>query len=181
MKLKGKTLPGLTTGTVTIQRPGTDGETESFRLKLVPLPGGWDRLMRSRGLIGYRPAPQKVRLVDGKPFINPETRQAEFYEDDEDPEYLRMLNKYYRRLQAMRLASHLRADEDIQFEAKEPAGKDKDEWLKYADALVQEVVDFGLTDQEVDEIVRVADSLSVSVEPDEGFKAFLARTSSAAP
>lgn len=179
MKHKGRKLTGLNRGVVTITRQDGSGEPETISLTIAPLEAGWHQLMRSRG-IGDFPEPPTRPLRDGdKLVVNPHTGNVDYYQDNEDPEYTRLLHKFSRRFFAMKLKNHLRTDPDIAFESVEPKEKkDAEGWTKHAEEVAAEIDEFGLTDQEVQKISEYGNALSMSIDPDAGLKDFLRRTKS---
>lgn len=140
MHLRGQPRATPFTQTVTLPRP--DGSDWSFTLS--PLPLGFHRRLRSRGLLPPTPPSRLVRDSSGRP-LRDESGQAITTVDTTDRRYLAELELYHQRVAVLAVAEALRADPDVVFDAPPPADDSSDAWTRYADALHAELEAAGFT------------------------------------
>lgn len=169
MLIGGKKLVERNSVAVTIRRPS--GEAV---LTVTSLPLGWDERLDAAGL-GIPPMPPRKPVMnpDRSVVINPATKRVELAEDFSDPGYVRARNLYYNRTLALKLRELLRHDPDVVFNADEPAGTDAKAWAAYADALVQEIKDAGLSLEEVQQICEIGDSIATTINTKDVVAGFL--------
>lgn len=172
LKIGDKTLSQKNQQTIVLER----GE-EEFNITVTALPPGWMDHMRSLGMLEF-PAVPKKPLRDPrtkKHVINTLTGQIETVEDTEDTEYVRKCAVINRRFIAVKLAECLRGDPKVTFGVERPTTDFRDDWQKYGDNLTEVVYheECGLTDREINNILRVADRLESKIDIDKAIDDFL--------
>lgn len=140
MQLRGQNRATPFTQTVTLPRP--DGDGWSFTLQ--PLPLGFHRRLRTRGLLPPSPPARLVRDSSGRP-LRDETGQVVTAADTTDRQYLAELELYHQRVAVLAVAEALRADPRVAFDAPPPAADVPEAWTQYADALHAELEAAGFT------------------------------------
>lgn len=140
MQLRGQTESERFTQLVTLPRP--DGRDWTFRLQ--PLPLGFHRRLRERGLLPPLPPHRLVRDSTGRP-LRDESGLAATSADPQDPQYRADLERYHQRVAVLAVAESLRADPDVAFDAAPPTADDPAAWTAYADALDAELEAAGFT------------------------------------
>jgi hypothetical protein len=91
----------------------------------------------------------------------------------DDPEYIKARNKFTRRCEALTLVEYLRDEASVEFEAQRPQGDEKNEWLAFADDVLKELAETGLTDDDVGTILRAGDAASRGIDLKESANDFL--------
>jgi hypothetical protein len=136
-------LPGLTPNSSrVIQLPRPTGE--SITLTMQPLSLGFHRRLRSRGLVPPQ-APRKVaRDSAGKP-LRDESGLAVMTSDLGDADYLNEVDLYHQRVAVLAIVESLQSDPHISFTTSAPCTNDLPAWIRYADALFDEMEAAGLT------------------------------------
>lgn len=140
MQLRGQNRVTSLTQTVTLPRPG--GNDWTFTLQ--PLPLGFHRRLRSRGVSPPAPPVRLVRDSSGRP-LRDEAGQAVTTIDTTDRQYLAELELYHQRVAVLAVAEALRADPQVSFDVPPPTGDSSDAWTQYADALHTELEAAGFT------------------------------------
>lgn len=138
MQLRGVNPTASLTRTFTLPRP--DGSEWVFQLR--PLPLGFQRRLRERGLTPPAPPIRIARDSQGRP-LRDEQGLAVTQSDLTAPEYLAQLELYHQRIAVLAVVESLEADPQVSFEAVAPAGHTG--WPAYADALHQELEAAGFT------------------------------------
>lgn len=153
MKLHGQPVPVQThTTTVVLQRP--NGETLS--LKLRPLPLGFHRRLRERGLNSPAPPTRVGRDAQGRP-LRDQHGLAISISDPHNPEYVCQLEQYHQRVAVLSIAEALSADPDLQLETPIPATTASSaDWTAYADAVAAELESAGFT---AGDLIRICDAI----------------------
>jgi hypothetical protein len=156
MKYKNKPLIQKNS---TVVRFFKDGEELEFIVS--PLPMGWWNQMQTIGVSSY-PKPKLVPLRDPKKdiyVVNKNTGKVETVEDRNDPEYLKQVALVGRRLRVLQLVTHLRDDQNVEFESKKPETYNVKDWQDYADKLNEELLGTSLTEEEISKIVDEGEKL----------------------
>jgi len=65
--------------------------------------------------------------------------------DASDPDYLNELDLYHQRVAVIAIVESLQSDANVQFTATAPTSSDAQAWLRYADAIFDEMEAAGLT------------------------------------
>ena len=133
MKIKGSAEQNELTTEVTLPRPGG----ENLRLRIQPLPLGFQRRLQEHGVEMPLPPRRVARDSTGKP-LRDERGEAVFYQDEQDRGYRLALDLFHQRVAVLIVAESLRGEPDVEFEAKPPMGSNSD-WCDYADRLYQEL------------------------------------------
>lgn len=136
MKRDGKCVQESYTQVFPLPRP--DGSV--WALRLSPLPLGFFRKIRDRGIIPPKPPIQLMKDSAGRPMRD---AQGEILTrlDPNDPEYINALETYQRRVAMLMIAESLREEPSIEFESR-PTG---DSYVDYADGLHEEFERAGLS------------------------------------
>lgn len=116
-----------------VELPRPDGNNLS--LLLQPLPLGFHRQLRKRGIIAPAPPARVARDSSGKP-LRDERGVAIMIEDEHDQAYLEEWEQYHQRLAVLIVAKGLEVDPAVDFEASIPTSND---WTEYADQLFKEL------------------------------------------
>ena len=136
-------LPGLTpTSARVIQLPRPSGEP--IAIAMQPLSLGFHRRLRGRGVVPPLPPRKVARDSSGKP-LRDESGLAVLTSDDHDRDYLDQLERYQQRVAVLAIVESLQADPQVTFSAQPPRTANSEEWLRYADALFDEMETAGLT------------------------------------
>ena len=146
----------------------TRGEHELPLVVCSPTPGYWDKL-RAVGLYESLKPPTKPKKDSTGKYIKI-NGQTVLEEDSNDPEYEAKLAVQYNRCRAMQFKDVLRTDTTIEFNPEPLTTDSSDVWKTYADTLVEELADSGLTDQEITGIITAAQKLANSLNIDEALK-----------
>lgn len=157
------TLP-INQTVVTLSR----GDHELPLIVCSPTPGYYDKL-RAVGLYEALKPPTKPKKDAAGKYIKI-NGQSVFEEDSNDPEYEEKLALQYNRCRAMQFKDVLRTDKTIEFEQEPLTSDSSDVWKMYADKLVEDLKDSGLTDQEINGIITAAQKLANSLSIDEALK-----------
>ncbi|MCA9088049.1 MAG: hypothetical protein KDA90_05365 [Planctomycetaceae bacterium] len=135
------TTPQLTSSLTLSRQDGT-----TLTLELQPLPLGFYRRLRERGVIPPTPPSKPARDSNGR-LIRDAQGHAVTINSPHDPQYLADLERYHQRVAVLSLAEALTADPHTQFESQPPteaAGNaDISRWLTYADQLADELESAG--------------------------------------
>lgn len=125
--------------------------------------------------ITLKDQPPMRPLMDDKGVIvrHPVTKEAQFYPDSDDPAYRDKFAVAARRLAAMKLREVLREDPNVNFDTVQPSETEDDAvWQAYADALLKEIEECGITEREMYEIGSQGDSAGSGLKVGEAAKAF---------
>jgi hypothetical protein len=167
VRINGEPIVKKNVGFVTVK---------GFEWKLIPLPLGWaERLMKSQFLVPPA-APERILKDPDKNTIirDPSTGKAETKTDFKDSAFIQKFNRWTNRRDAVALAYHLDEEESISFDTKRPDDSaDKKAWEAYADGILKELSEFGMTDDEMGAVLRVADTISNTVNTEAAVKRFL--------
>lgn len=162
MRIRGQELVVCNTKDLRLKR----GDVE-FTITVAAYSPGFQERLRGLGLLDFGKPPKKLKLdAKKRPIFNQDG--TPYFEDQvDDPNYVAQRNKAVARWQALRVAEALRKSEDLEFDAKQPEGFDKDAWATYADHLAAELCDpeRGFTDAEITTILDVADKLEGGLNP----------------
>ncbi len=129
--------------------------------------------MTEVGLRDFPSPPYKVvKLSNGQVIKNSDGTLV--YElDKDDPEYAAKTEACFRRIIALKLVEALRMDDQVAWESQAPPTKNKSDWVAYADSVCREIEESELNEDEITEILALAESLSTPPDPVEGTKDFL--------
>lgn len=141
---------GPFTRACSLARP--DGSTWTFLLR--PLPLGFHRRLRERGLVPPAPPIRVPRDSAGKP-LRDDAGLPLATADTSDPDYRAALELYHQRVAVLALHEGLQADPSVQFDAPAPSSalstlnpqlSTPNDWASFADALYAELAAAGFTD-----------------------------------
>lgn len=136
-------LPGLTPSSArVIQLPRSGGQP--ITLAMQPLPLGFHRRLRGRGVVPPRP-PRKVARDSSGKTLRDESNLAILTQDDSDPDFLNQLDLYHQRVAVLAIVESLKSDSQVTFTSQPPATNSTDAWCHYADLLFDEMETAGLT------------------------------------
>lgn len=155
MKFKGKTLSGRIVLPYTIHR-----NDEAVVLNLTSLPFGWEADVRSNFLV--EPTPPTRAVKDDKTGMHAKDAngRVRFEEDENDPDYLREVAAWWRRLRAVMVFKMLSADPDFDSGLSEPTSGKAQDWIAFADQLNQGFSENHFSDAELGTIVGLAGLLA---------------------
>lgn len=127
-----------------IQLPRQDGTHLSLTLR--PLPLGFYRRLRDRGLLPPIPPVRVARDTQGRPLRDAKG-QVLTLPDEQDDTYRTAVERYHQRVAILAIAESLTADPDVTLDTEPPAADDAspETWAAYADQLHDELEAFGLT------------------------------------
>lgn len=170
-------LPGLTPYSCrVIQLPRPTGEP--LTLTMQPLSLGFHRRLRGRGLV-LPSAPHKVaRDSSGKP-LRDDSGLAVMTADASDADYLNELDLYHQRVAVLAIVESLQSDPQVKFATAPPTANDPHAWIRYADAIFDEMEAAGLTAGDLAHLSNWTCRLSNLIEGD--LHKATANFSSAAP
>lgn len=140
MRFEGQSLAATPTQLVTLPRP--HGGDWTFTLR--PLPLGFHRRLRERGLVPPAPGTKVARDSHGRP-LRDDAGLAVTQTDHSDPQYLAELELYHQRVAVLAVAESLQADPRVHFDAAQPSDGGTGSWTMYADALHAELESAGFT------------------------------------
>jgi hypothetical protein len=157
-------LPGLLPNSCrVIQLPRPTGEP--LTLTMQPLSLGFHRRLRSRGILPPQ-APRKVaRDSSGKP-LRDESGLAVMTTDANDPDYLNELDLYHQRVAILAIVESLQSDPHVKFTAVAPTTIEPQAWIRYADAIFDEMEAAGLTAGDLAQLSTWTCRLSNLIEGD---------------
>lgn len=169
MKIAGKPLVSIPKYPLTLHRP--DGD---IHLQVSPFSPGFDSRMKMLGMLSF-PAPPTRPLMNGKVPWKRSDGTVQTFVDEGDQAYIEKTNLVVERITALRVADALRGDPSVEFNSKPPSGRDKKEWERYADALVDEIHDpvSGFLSEEVLKILSTARHGRVDVDSEAAKDEFL--------
>lgn len=168
MKFKGQKIKSSESKTYQVHR----GE-DTYEFTISPLPFGWNRRMGLLGMLDYPSPPLKsVRLANGQ-IVKDKDGKLEIREDFSDPTYLAECNQVARLLTAVKLATVLRNDTNVSWEAVEPTNNEKTAWKAYGAALADEIEASSLEEWEVADMISAAESIQSSTDLTERTDDFL--------
>lgn len=147
-------------------------ETEMVVL-LTAVPLGWREKIARIKTFALPDVPREVLKTANGKVQRGEDGLAVTVENENDPEYRAKLAQIGLRLKAVRVREMLRYDPTVEFESVQPEGDDADKWASFADSLIQEFTEFGMTDSELSHIEFLGDKLSVRIDIEEARKSFL--------
>lgn len=139
MRIRGCELSSEFTQSVSLSRP--DGST--LALTLRPLPLGFQRRLRERGIVPPQPPVRVARESNGQP-VRDASGCAMTLRDESDAGFAAAVELYHQRVAVLAIAESLKSDSRVEFEVQEPAG-DGGAWTAYADALFVELEQAGFT------------------------------------
>jgi hypothetical protein len=135
--------PVLAALTQTVNLPRFGGDDLSFQLQ--PLPLGFHRRLRERGIAPPTPPLRIARDSQGRPMRD-DAGRAVTQSDPADPRFVSEMEAHHQRVAVLAVVESLAADPNVRFDAQPPAeGAGGEAWAAYADALHQELDAFGLT------------------------------------
>lgn len=176
MKVKGTNKLTVSKSLITIYRADSrnvDEESNELttyqKLELIvsPLKIGFYHAIEN---CFERPVVPKIVLKDGtgRVITDPLTREPKVVDNDDDPGYQKEAIKYNRRIDALRVRDALRNDTNVEFDEKrEISKKAKDENVKIAINLLEEIEEFEFTEPEVAYILNRSEELNLVVDSDE--------------
>lgn len=136
-------LPGLTPSSArVVQLPRLGGEP--ITLAMQPLPLGFHRRLRGRGVVPPQPPRRVARDSSGKP-LRDESGLAILTSDDSDADYLNQLDLYHQRVAVLGIVESLKSDSQVTFASHPPSTNSAEAWCLYADSLFDEMESAGLT------------------------------------
>ena len=127
----------LSPNVITVLLRRDDGETA---VTLRPLPLGFHRRLKERGLVPPA-APRKAARDSGGRVLRDERGMAVLTEETESAAHLTAVDRYQERLAAVMLAESLTGD--VVVETPPPA--EGGDWSAYADAVLAELDEAGVT------------------------------------
>ncbi|MAT14597.1 MAG: hypothetical protein CMJ46_04930 [Planctomyces sp.] len=133
MKINGAVEQGELAAEVELPRAGGEG----LRLRIAPLPLGFQLRLQLHGLEMPLPPRRIARDSQGKP-LRDDRGEAVFLKDEQDREYRLALDLFHQRVAVLIVAEGLKADPAIEFESQPPEGVNSD-WCAYADQLYAEL------------------------------------------
>lgn len=142
MQLFGQELANDYVHPFELKRP--DGSTLIFRLS--PLPLGFQRKLRKRGLVQPTPPVKILRDSTGKP-LRDANGLALTHTDSADGKFQEELEQYHQRVAVLAVVEALRNESQVTFDALAPSADDVSEsvWIQYADAVFEELERSGMT------------------------------------
>ena len=169
MKVGGKSSLVRNSKPVTFKL--ADGTEMAVLLTAVPL--GWREKIARIKTFALPDVPREVLKTANGKVQRGEDGLAVTVENENDPEYLAKLAQIGLRLKAVRVREMLRYDPTVEFESVQPEGEDADKWASFADSLIHEFTEFGLTEGEMTWLEGLGDKLAVRIDMDEARKSFL--------
>lgn len=153
MKLNGQPLaPVPHTMTLVLQRHLGD----SLTLQLRPLPLGFHRRLRERGLVPPPPPTRVARDSQGRPLRDAHGLAVSLT-DTHDAHYLCELERYHQRIAVLSIAESLRSDPELKFETTQPTASNNPlDWTRYADELAAELETAAFT---AGDLIRICDAI----------------------
>ncbi|MEZ5943804.1 MAG: hypothetical protein R3C18_20605 [Planctomycetaceae bacterium] len=153
MKLNGKPVsPVPLSMTFVLQRHGTD----SLTLQLRPLPLGFHRRLRERGIVAPAPPTRIARDPGGRPIRDPQGLAVSVAEPH-DAKYLCELECYHQRVAVLSIVESLAADPNVQFDTTPPDNStDSQSWSNYADQLAAELESAAFS---AGDLIRICDAV----------------------
>lgn len=153
MKINGQPQSEKYLTPVALPRP--DGS--HLPLTLKPLPLGFHRQLKSRGLVPPKPPTRVARESDGRAVRDPQGL-AVLVRDEHDVQYLAELELYHQRVAILVAAESLSGDRNVELES-EPPNRSAD-WTGYADTLHREFEQAGWSDGDLiwlcDQVCRLS-------------------------
>ena len=138
MKIQGQTLARDYSKVFELARP--DGN--SLLLRLQPLPLGFHRRLRTRGIVAPTPPVRIVRDSSGRP-LRDERGLAIVREDEQDEHFLSTWEEYHQRVAVLVVAEAVHVDSTVEFDTALPT--ESENWQMYADNLYAELKEAGFT------------------------------------
>lgn len=86
--------------------------------------------------------------------------------DPSDPDYLNELDLYHQRVAVLAIVESLQSDANVQFTATAPTTSEPQAWLRYADAIFDEMETAGLTAGDLAQLSNWTCRLSNLIEGD---------------
>ena len=138
MKINGRSANGAAAQQISLPRAGS----EPLLLTLRPLPLGFHRRLRERGIVSPLPPTRVARDSAGKP-IRDSQGLAVLVADESDADYREQRERYHQRVAVLMVAEALQADATIEFDRR-PSESETD-WHHYADDLYREFEQAGFS------------------------------------
>ncbi|WP_146511957.1 hypothetical protein [Thalassoglobus neptunius] len=129
---------------------------------MKPLPLGFQRQLRQRGIFPPVPPAKILRDSSGKP-LRDQNGQALTQSDVTDSKFIEQTELYHQRVAVLAIVESLQSDPHIEFETK-LNGETPEGWAQFADAVFEEFEAAGLTTGDLvaicDEICRIGNLLN---------------------
>lgn len=138
MKVQGKTLQGDYQKSILLPRP--DGTVWSFTIR--PLRLGFQQWLHERGVVTPAAPLKMVRDSKGRPLRDADGLVL-MQRDETEGRYLLEQEKHHQRVAALIVWEGLKADAEIEFET--PVPDLEQNWNEFADQLLEELEEAGLT------------------------------------
>lgn len=138
MRVDGVAFDGRFLKKVKLPRDGG----ESIELTLQPLPLGFHRQLKLRGISQPCPPRKVARGSDGRPMRD-DDGLAVLMADIDDEKYLDAMEEYHQRVAVMVVWEALKADDRIEFDSDVPG--DNGNWVEFVDSVWNEIQQAGWT------------------------------------
>jgi len=161
MKFNGQINAALTPVPFILPKGGQDAWT----FLLHPLPLGFHRRLRDRGILPPTPPVKVARDSSGKPLRDPQG-MATTYFDAHHPDYLKQLDQYHLAVAVLTLKEGLRADPQVTFDSLSPendAGPVA--WMEHTMDLFHELEQAGFTAGDLLKLCQEICRLSNLIDP----------------
>lgn len=165
MQLFGQELANDYVHPFELTRP--DGSTLTFRLS--PLPLGFQRKLRMRGLVQPTPPLKIFRDSTGKP-LRDANGLALTHADSADGKFQEELEQYHQRVAVLAVVEALRNESQVTFETPAPSAENVSEnaWISYADDVFEELERAGMTIGDLisfcNEVCRISNMLDRNLQ-----------------
>ncbi|WP_013627464.1 hypothetical protein [Rubinisphaera brasiliensis] len=136
MRRQGETIQQDYRQTVLLPRP--DGSVWSLTLR--PLRLGFPQWLKERGLQPPTAPVTLLRDSQGRPLRDSDG-QALTQRNEQSADYLLAVERYHQRLATMMVWEALQADDTVEFDTPRP--DDAGDWLAFADAILNELIQAG--------------------------------------
>lgn len=149
MRVRGRELTGACSQRVSLLR----GDGSTLSLLMQPLPLGFQRRLRSAGLVPPQPPCRIARDSSGAPLRDGQG-QAVTLRDESDAAWMAALEQYHQRIAVLAVAESLKCDADVEFRSRPPAAGSTEPaaWAAYADALFEELEEAGFSAGELTQL-----------------------------
>lgn len=158
MKVNGESFVGCSVAPCTLPRG-----TGELTLWLSPLPLGFHRRLRERGICPPAPRVKLARDSQGRP-LRDASGTAVTVPDSHHPEYLLELERYHQRVAVLAVSEGLRNDPQLEFESKQPRSDEPAQWTEFADARFAELEGAGFSAGDLLQLCREVCRLSNLLE-----------------
>lgn len=167
MKIGNKSLATRRHKTLSLVRD--DGTID---IVVCSAPQNYFRRLTNIGVYEVPKPPIGFKQGAGNKYLKDRNGELIQFDNFDDPDYKRDAGIAIQRMIALRLRIHLADDPTVSFDAVAPTTDDLNDWCEYADKLVEEIRDCGLTDPEITEICNVGASLTNGFKIDEAIDSF---------